>query len=84
MIVHSVYIKTLIANHEAHLENKFIGPSVSMYKDSVITTWASQAIGSLNLKVLGCHAKNIYTEEVSKVPSHYFDEKSYIWLILLF
>lgn len=62
----SVTLHNIIANHEAHMENGFIG-DISMFGNNVIASTTMNTENSYSPKVLGCHAKNIYTGEVSKV-----------------
>jgi hypothetical protein len=50
------------------MQNSLLG-EISMFEDNVIASTAVNAGKNYSAKVLGCHAKNVYTEEVSKVNS---------------
>jgi hypothetical protein len=48
------------------MQNSLLG-EISMFEDNIIASTAVNAGKNYSAKVLGCHAKNMYTEEVSKV-----------------
>jgi hypothetical protein len=61
----NITLNNIIANHEPHMQNSLLG-EISMFEDNIIASTAVNAGKNYSAKVLGCHAKNMYTEEVSK------------------